>query len=104
MASNPISNWINGLMPSRERTAQDELNLLQAAAKNGNARINEEAVWHRSSVAHQAGRFTSPEGYPNVPRQYVKPSHSADRDYATYPANSLSAFIAITDILADRDI
>ncbi|KDO26750.1 hypothetical protein SPRG_20547 [Saprolegnia parasitica CBS 223.65] len=102
--TNPISNMINSFMASRERMAAEEHDLLQAAHTSAKNRLQEEEVWRRSNTAHQAGKYTSPEGYPDVPRQYVKPSHSTERDYATYPANSLSAFIAITDILGEREL
>ncbi|OQR96004.1 hypothetical protein ACHHYP_17341 [Achlya hypogyna] len=102
--SNPISNMINSFMGNRERMAAEEHDLLQSANSNAKSRVAEEEVWRRATTAHQAGKYTSPEGYPDVPRQYVMPSHSTERDYATYPANSLSAFIAITEILGEREI
>ncbi|CAK4085654.1 unnamed protein product [Aphanomyces euteiches] len=100
----PFAYWINSGMKSRERSAREELDLLQVAAFNAQHRVVEEAIGRRAASHHQHPKYTCPEGAPNVPRQYVYPSHSTERDYATYPANSYTSAIAITELLGKREI
>ncbi|ETV67705.1 hypothetical protein H257_16170 [Aphanomyces astaci] len=100
----PFTYWINGGMKSRDRSAREELELLQGAAFNAQNRNVEEASFRRVANHHQQAKYTAPEGFPDVPRQYVKPSHSTERDFATYAANSYTSAIAITELLGKREI
>ncbi|RHY51371.1 hypothetical protein DYB26_006636 [Aphanomyces astaci] len=74
------------------------------AAFNAQNRNVEEASFRRVANHHQQAKYTAPEGFPDVPRQYVKPSHSTERDFATYAANSYTSAIAITELLGKREI
>ena len=67
-------------------------------------RLEDDAVAARRKGFHQNEKYTAPEGFPELPRQYVKPSHSKDQDFETYAANSYSSAIAITELLKKRGI
>jgi hypothetical protein len=67
-------------------------------------RLDDDEIAYRKKGFHQSDKYTAPEGAPEIPRQYVKPSHSKDQDFATYAANSYSSAIAITELLKKRGI
>ncbi|KAF0700226.1 Aste57867_9235 [Aphanomyces stellatus] len=100
----PFAQWINGGMKNRDRSAKEELDMLQSAAFNAQNRVVEEREWRRTATHHRDPKYTESEGQVQVPRQYVVPSHSTERDYATYGANSYASAIAITELLGKREI
>ncbi|KAJ0409561.1 hypothetical protein ATCC90586_010072 [Pythium insidiosum] len=100
--SNPLTSFISSFMtPSSENEAQaiEHLSTLQAGAQ---WRLDDDAVSHRPKGYHQRAVYTNPEGAPEVPRQYIVTSHSHERDFETYAANSYSSAIAIQEGMKKR--
>jgi hypothetical protein len=75
---------------------------LEKLADGAQWRLEDDAIAKRPKGFHQANTYTSPEGFTEVPRQYIVTSHSADRDFATYAANSYSSAIAIQELIKKR--
>ncbi|GAB9475970.1 hypothetical protein Gpo141_00013045 [Globisporangium polare] len=102
MAQNPLSAFIGSFMAPKSSLDNDALTHLSKTAEGAQWRLEDDAQAHRPKGYHQHATYTSPEGFPEVPRRYTVPSHSQDQDYETYAANSYSSAIAIQELLKKR--
>ncbi|RLN90929.1 hypothetical protein BBJ28_00008736 [Nothophytophthora sp. Chile5] len=106
MASNPVGEFINSLMASKSKGEEETLvrpcNHITKAADGAKWRLTDDLPAHKRKGFHRHHQYTSPEGFPEVPRQFIVTSHSEDRDYATYPANSYSSAIAVQELMKKR--
>ncbi|RLN96756.1 hypothetical protein BBJ28_00009703 [Nothophytophthora sp. Chile5] len=118
MASNPVGEFINSLMASKSKGEEEALvrpcvphmnaylacscNHITSAADGAKWRLTDDLPAHKRKGFHRHHQYTSPEGFPEVPRQFLVTSHSEDRDYATYAANSYSSAIAVQELMKKR--
>ncbi|TYZ67524.1 hypothetical protein PybrP1_004650 [[Pythium] brassicae (nom. inval.)] len=102
MAQNPLTAFIGSFMVSARTVDNDAVEHLAQTADGAQWRLEDDLPAHRPQGFHQRDQYSSPEGFPEVPRQYIVPSHSKDQDFATYAANSYSSAIAIQELLKKR--
>ncbi|KAF1332505.1 hypothetical protein FI667_g3468, partial [Globisporangium splendens] len=102
MAQNPLTAFIGSFMAPKHTAEDDVLKHLTKTADGAQWRLDDDAPAHRPKGYHQQAQYTSPEGFPEVPRRYTVPSHSAGQDFETYAANSYSSAIAIQELIKKR--
>lgn len=87
------------LTPSILPLLQAHLSTLADGAK---WRLEDDMPAHKKAGFHHHHQYTSPEGFPEVPRQYIVTTHSKERNYATYAANSYASAIAVQEEMKTR--
>ncbi|KAL8009561.1 putative leucine-rich repeat domain superfamily [Plasmopara halstedii] len=102
MASNAIGSFIAKFMAPVNKAEDDTLTHLSQVAEGAKWRLDNDLPAHKTVGYHRHHQYTSPEGFPEVPRQYIVTTHSKDRNYATYAANSYSSAIAIQEEIKTR--
>ncbi|RLN53463.1 hypothetical protein BBJ29_005040 [Phytophthora kernoviae] len=102
MASNPVSEFMTKLMAPKYQSEEKALEHLSTVAEGAKWRLDDDLPAHRKAGFHRHHQYTSPEGFPEVPRQYIMPSHSKEQNFATYAANSYSSAIAIQEEMKKR--
>ncbi|KAF4318495.1 hypothetical protein BBO99_00007262 [Phytophthora kernoviae] len=102
MASNPVSEFMTKLMAPKYQSEENALEHLSTVAEGAKWRLDDDLPAHRKAGFHRHHQYTSPEGFPEVPRQYIMPSHSKEQNFATYAANSYSSAIAIQEEMKKR--
>lgn len=78
---------------------QDHLSKLAAGAQ---WRLEDDLPAQKKKGYHRHHQYTSPEGFPEVPRQYLVTTHSKEQNYATYGANSYASAIAVAEDFKKR--
>ncbi|DBA01178.1 TPA: hypothetical protein N0F65_002313 [Lagenidium giganteum] len=104
MAENPLTSFIGSFMAPASKSEKETIEHLTRTQECAQFRLDDDALAHRKKGHHQHPQYTSPEGFPEVPRQFLAPSHSDGQDYATYGANSYASAIAITEMMKKRGI
>ncbi|POM63332.1 hypothetical protein PHPALM_21292 [Phytophthora palmivora] len=102
MASNPVGEFITKLMAPKSQGEEETLTHLSTVAQGAKWRLDDDLPGHKKAGFHRHHQYTSPKGFPEVPRQYIVTSHSTDRNFATYAANSYSSAIAIQEEMKSR--
>lgn len=102
MASNPVGEFIAKFMAPKHKSEEDAVTHLSQVAEGAKWRLDDDMPARKKAGFHRHHQYTSPEGFPEVPRQYIVTSHSKDRNYATYAANSYSSAIAIQEEIKKR--
>ncbi|KAI9923113.1 hypothetical protein PsorP6_002292 [Peronosclerospora sorghi] len=102
MASNPISEFITKLMAPKSKGEEEALDHLSSVADGAMWRLNDDLPTHKKIGFHRHHQYTSSEGFPEVPRQYIVTTHSKERNFATYAANSYASAIAIQEEMKSR--
>ncbi|KAE9023447.1 hypothetical protein PR003_g5227 [Phytophthora rubi] len=102
MASNPVSEFIAKLMAPKSKGETETLEHLSTLATGAKWRLEDDLPAHKKAGFHRHHQYTSPEGFPEVPRQYIVPSHSKEQNFATYAANSYASAIAIQEEMKTR--
>ncbi|KAG7401084.1 Leucine-rich repeat-containing protein 9 [Phytophthora boehmeriae] len=102
MASNPVSEFVSKLMAPKYQSEEDTVAHLSTVAEGAKWRLHDDLPAQRKAGFHRHHQHTSPEGFPEVPRQYIVPSHSKEQNFATYAANSYSSAIAIQEEMKKR--
>ncbi|KAL3672031.1 hypothetical protein V7S43_002695 [Phytophthora oleae] len=102
MASNPVGEFITKLMAPKSKGEAETLEHLSKLADGAKWRLEDDMPAHKKAGFHRHHQHTSPEGFPEVPRQYIVTTHSNDRNYATYAANSYLSAIAIQEEMKTR--
>ncbi|CAI5723914.1 unnamed protein product [Peronospora effusa] len=102
MASSPVSESIERLMTSKSHDEEEALAHISSLADNAKWRLQDDMPAHKKAGFHRHHQYTSPEGFPEVPRQYVVTTHSKEQNYATYAANSYTSAIAIQEAMKSR--
>ncbi|TDH65532.1 hypothetical protein CCR75_007455 [Bremia lactucae] len=101
MATNPIGDFLAKFM-AKSRSEEDALVHLSQVAEGAKWRLHDDIPASRKAGFHRHHQRTSPEGFPEIPRQYIVTTHSKNRNYATYAANSYSAAIAVQEEIKSR--
>ncbi|CAI5734280.1 unnamed protein product [Peronospora destructor] len=103
MASNPVSESIERLMaPKKSHDEEKTMTHISSLADNAKWRLQDDMPAHKKAGFHRHHQYTSPEGFPEVPRQYIVTTHSKEQNYATYAANSYASAIAIQEEMKSR--
>lgn len=75
---------------------------LSKTANGAQWRLEDDAPTYKQKGFHRHHQYTSPEGFPEVPRQFISTAHSNEQDYALYAANSYSSAIAVAEAIKKR--
>ncbi|EEY57243.1 uncharacterized protein PITG_11071 [Phytophthora infestans T30-4] len=102
MASNPVGEFITKLMAPKSQGEEETLTHLSKVAEGAKWRLDDDLPAQKKVGFHRHHQYTSPEGFPEVPRQYIVTTHSKDQNFATYAANSYSSAIAIQEEMKTR--
>ncbi|KAF1788356.1 hypothetical protein GQ600_26417 [Phytophthora cactorum] len=71
MASNPVGEFITKLMASKSEGEKETLEHLSKLAEGAKWRLDDDLPAHKKVGFHRHHQYTSPEGFPEVPRQYI---------------------------------
>ncbi|CAH0479700.1 unnamed protein product [Peronospora belbahrii] len=101
-SSNPVSAFIASLMAPKSKGEEDAMTHISSVANDAKWRLEDNMPTHKRAGFHRNDQYTSPEGFPEFPRQYIVTTHSKGQNYATYAANSYASAIAIQEEMKTR--